>query len=145
MKNAFNTVGMNKVIVINIYEDRKGSEIDDINLKTTFDYLEYDIEFWNDITLGEFCSNIKVFFKNFKYQYKSIIFFILAHGKDDRFFLKNDNIGMSLKNFIEEMKYPQLSDIPKIIFTDHVEFKVSFYFFLFKFIFNLFLFCESSK
>lgn len=112
----YNTYGNNKVIVISTSENRIGYDIDNENLKIIFEYLNYDYDIWLDREKQFFESELENLLLNFSKNYKSIIFFVLTHGEDDRFFLKNDEQGTTFKNFISTLKRTDLSEIPKIFF-----------------------------
>lgn len=137
-------MGKNKVIIININEGREGAEIDDKNLKTIFKYLNYEIEFWSDCSLSEFNEKIDKFERSFNFDYKSIIFFILAHGENEKFYFMNDEIGMTLYDFLEKIKFSKLRHIPKLIFFEPCRPKRLCYKFFF-FFYKLFCIIHFSK
>lgn len=108
---------MNKVFVINVHQNRPGSKLDSINLETVFRSLNYDIEFLDDLDKDEFERRFEKALEDLNPLYNSIIFFILSHGQNDKFYLKNDTSGKSLEDFKDKIKcYQKLRDLPKIIF-----------------------------
>lgn len=101
------------VIVLNVSERRIGWNKDNENLMTIFDHLGYNIQFWIDESQSSLFRKIDVFLENLEVGCKSIIFFILAHGDHEKFYLSESEEGISYKEFLEKFKQ---MNIPKIFF-----------------------------
>lgn len=121
--------------MINLAEDREGWEIDNTNLATIFDYIEYTRNIWDNESFSSFKALLKNSTDSIKCDYKSMIFFVLTHGSDDMFFLDKSGNGIPFEKFVEEIKHctDQYSkNIPKIFYFGACRGKSKFSFFKLK-------------
>lgn len=85
-----------------------------MNLKTIFENLKYSIEFLND------SKDVKKNFQDFINKYnsvcKSMIIFILGHGKNDKLYPSNSENGTHFEEIVNLFENKSCSKFPKIFY-----------------------------
>uniref|UniRef100_A0A914QKL0 Caspase family p20 domain-containing protein n=1 Tax=Panagrolaimus davidi TaxID=227884 RepID=A0A914QKL0_9BILA len=110
--SSYNTIDIGKA-------ERKGTEIDEQNIRQRFSQLGYKVCTKENLTAADMLKTAKSFAKDDKHKfYDSCVVFVLTHGKYDHF-LGVDNKEVNVHKFLEcfnAKNAPLLKGKPKLFF-----------------------------